>query len=65
MFPGAVPRPRDVVKCTGSSHHNDLCIVRMVSGDTVQVFHENDTSYELLLSDVVVMFRPGWRDHVV
>lgn len=65
MYPGAVPRPRDVVKCTGSLHHNDFCIVRDVSGGIVHAFHENDTAYDLPLSDVVVVFRPGWRDHVV
>lgn len=65
MFPGAVPRPHDVVKVLTGEHHDDLCTVIQVINGIVTMYHEINDVFPLPLKDVTVMCRPGWREHVL
>lgn len=64
MFLTAVPRPYDVVKVLCDEHHDDLCTVSCVVNGIVTMYHGINTMFSLPLKDVVVMFRPGWRENV-
>jgi hypothetical protein len=64
MFQGAVPRPHDVVKVLTGEHHDDLCTVTEVINGIVTMYHGINNVFPLPLKDVVVMFRPGMREHV-
>lgn len=64
MFQGAVPRPHDVVKVLVGEHHDDLCTVDAVINGIVTMHHAVNTVFALPLNEVVVMCRPGWREHI-
>lgn len=64
MFQHAVPRPHDIVKVLTGDHHDDLCVVCSVIDGIVTMTHSINTVFALPLKDIVVMFRPGFRDHV-
>jgi len=64
MFQDAIPRPHDIVKVLTGEHHDDLCTVELVINGIVTMHHAINTVFSLPLKDVVVMCRPGRREHV-
>lgn len=62
MFPHAVPCKNDVVEVTTVVRHLELCIVQEVNNGMVRVSHGVNDVFELPMTDLKVVCRPGMRE---